>query len=223
MSNAVILLSGGKGIRFGSQTPKQYLLLKDQPIVLYSFKQFLSSPHVHEIVVVAESEFQPLFINTTDKILTFAKPGARRQDSLMNGFNALKSKPELVAVHDSARPFINSTMIDQAFSEAKTFGSACLAMPVNFTVREVDSTLIGQKTLDRSKVFEIQTPQILSYALLEQGLKNALENHLEVTDDVALAEALGVKAKMVLGSRFNLKITTKEDLEIATAMIEIFS
>ena len=216
-SHALILLSGGKGSRFGGNLPKQYLPLQGTPLVLFSFLIFLKHPAFSSFVVVAEEEWRFLF---TDKFnmerregqkLFFADPGATRQDSLKNGFTSLPEFEGLIAVHDGARPFITSSLIDRTLSGAEKQGAAAPALPLTFTVKRVSKEELVQETVDRSDLREIQTPQILSYQLLKEGLKKPAR----VTDDLSLVENLGIKPTLVLGERSNLKITHPEDLDLA--------
>lgn len=215
--HALIFLSGGKGSRFGSPLPKQYQTLQGVPLVLFSFLTFLKHGAFNQFVVVAEEEWHPLFKENFEKWkkegqgLIFAKPGFRRQDSLKNGFDTLTPFEGLVAIHDGARPFVSEALIDRTLEGAKTEGAAAPALPLSFTVKRVSSLEKVEETVDQSCLREIQTPQILSYILLKEGL----QKKGEVTDDLSLVEKLGMQPTLVLGERSNLKITYPEDLELA--------
>jgi 2-C-methyl-D-erythritol 4-phosphate cytidylyltransferase len=221
MTHALILLSGGKGTRFGSDLPKQYISINGLPVVLYSFLKFLYHPEFTNFVIVAESEWHSFFKQCFDKgkregqQLLFARPGARRQDSLLNGFSLLSPFDGLVAIHDGARPFISSELIDRTLHGAKKQGAAAPAMPVSFTVKKAKSDGTVEETIDRATLREIQTPQILTYDLL----KNGLRDFSDVTDDLMLVERMGHRPLLVSGERWNLKITHPEDLELAQWII----
>ncbi len=211
MSIALIFLAGGAGQRMQSATPKQFLPLKGKPIALYSFEIFLKIPAIKEIVVVAASEWRSLFPGAHK----FALPGARRQDSVFNGFSQLSEHHEWVLTHDSARPFLTKEMVEKLIDEGKKVGAATLGVPLKPTIKESSSDGIITKTLDRSKLVEIQTPQLLRKKTMHEGLALANAKSLDVTDDTALAELLDEPVKVVLGHYTNIKITTPDDLQLA--------
>ncbi len=213
----VILLAGGTGSRMNASVPKQFIQLKGKPIILYSFELFISLPQVKTIVVVCEKSYRELFQLPSNhkKNLAFANPGIRRQDSVEQGFNALEDCGQLVCIHDGARPFLTADIVERTAESAAKHGAAAAAMPVKFTIKECDQKNMVVHTPDRSKFWEVQTPQTIRYDLLKKGLKHASENALNVTDDVSLIEALGLPVQLVPGDYRNLKITTPEDLLIA--------
>lgn len=216
----VILLSGGVGTRMNSQTPKQYLNLGGKEIAKHSFECFQKMKEIAEIVIVCEDEFRHLFENKTQSSsrITFAHPGKRRQDSVFNGFCAIKSNPSYVCVHDAARPFISEDLVKKVIDAAEKYQAATAAMPVKFTVKEASYDKFVTNTPERSKVWEIQTPQVLCYEVLKKGFEAAKE--VSVTDDMSLAELIGISPKLVEGNYKNIKITTPEDFYIAKALLE---
>ncbi|MCB1119281.1 MAG: 2-C-methyl-D-erythritol 4-phosphate cytidylyltransferase [Chlamydiia bacterium] len=207
---AVILLAGGQGVRMGEAMPKQFLPLGEKPIARYSFDLFSTLSFVSEIIVVTPADFQDLFPSS------HAEPGKTRQESLRNGFDALTSAAEWVLVHDSARPFISKEMVEKVCEGAFEVGAAALATPVQLTIKEVNANHLVRKTLDRSTLVAMQTPQVMRRDWLQEGL----ENDIAVTDDVALVEALGYPVKIVPGSEWNCKITTPTDLFFAQTLVE---
>lgn len=217
---SVILLAGGRGTRMNSSIPKQYLNLKDKPIVSYSYELLLTLPHLKEIIVVCENEYQSFFEAPTQIPLRFALPGKRRQDSVYNGLQKVSDDTDLVCIHDGARPFLNKTFVLEAIHQASIHGASSLAVPLKYTVKEVNPEGFVLKTLDRSTLFEIQTPQIIDYDLLRRAFLHNIENNIEVTDDTSLVEHLDKPVKLVLSSYQNIKITTKEDLEIAEKILD---
>lgn len=217
---SIILLAGGKGSRMGADTPKQYLPLDGSPIVSYSFDLALSIPEITEIVVVCETEFQTFFKNHSPKPLKFALPGNERQDSVASGFAKISPSSDYVLVHDTARPLIQKEDIYNLLNEGIPIGAATLGVPMKFTVKEIDENGLVLQTLDRSRLYNIQTPQLLKRDLLDKGLQEAKKQGVLLTDDVALAELIGHPVKTVIGSDTNLKITTPEDLEIAKKFLD---
>lgn len=217
---SVILLSGGKGSRMNTPMPKQYLELQGKPIILYSFDFFKDLPNIKEIIVVCEPSYQYLFKAPKNIHLKFALPGPRRQDSVFNGLQLASINSDLICIHDGARPFLNEADVNKAIKEALTHGASTLGVPLKFTVKEVDANGFIKQTLDRSKLFEIQTPQIIRKDLLKKSFAYANDNKLEVTDDVSLVELLNEQVVVVLGSYQNIKITTKEDLAYAKNIVK---
>lgn len=217
---AVILVAGGIGSRMQSAVPKQYLQIKSRPIADYSFALFTSMPEVSEIVVVCAKEYQSYFQNADNKLtITFAEPGLRRQDSVYNGLQAIQTDASIICVHDAVRPCINSHLVRRVIQAAKEYGAATAAMPLKFTLKQSDENGFVQKTLDRSSLWEIQTPQVIKRALLEKGFEKANREQITVTDDVSLIELLGHPVKLIEGSYSNIKVTSPEDLVICERML----
>lgn len=211
---SVILLAGGLGARMQASVPKQFLALNDKPLALHSFEVFLNLPEVDEIVVVCDPEYRNLFKSSL-KSIAFALPGDRRQDSLHHGLLTTTPSYDLICIHDAARPFINKELVLKALQAGLEWGAAAIGMPVKFTVKQSTPKNFVKSTLDRSQVWEIQTPQVLHRSILEEGFRYAQQHQLTVTDDVSLAELIGKEVKLVEGSPTNLKITVPEDLIFA--------
>lgn len=213
---SVVLLAGGKGTRMESPVPKQYLELHNQPVVLYSFKVFAAMPQVEQLIVVCESGYREIFSSFSIKggSLSFAEPGLRRQDSLLNALQLLHGDP-LVCVHDAARPFIDEDRVHQVLNEAKNSGAAVLGVRAKSTIKVCDEAQMVLYTPDRCSLWEIQTPQAANLSLLNQGFAMAAQLNAAVTDEGGLIELLGRPVKVVEGSYLNIKLTTPEDLLIA--------
>lgn len=208
---SLIFLAGGQGNRMKAATPKQFLPLKGKPLARHSFELFLTLPMIQEIVVVCAENYESLFPEAT----LFAHPGQERQNSVENGFQRVTQKADYVLIHDSARPFVEKKDVEKLLEEGIPVGAATLGVPVKYTIKQIGIDQAVEKTLDRSSLFEIQTPQLLKSSLLRQGLDLANQKNLILTDDVALAELLDHPVKVVTGSYQNLKITTPEDLRYA--------
>lgn len=214
---SVILLCGGKGTRMGEAIPKQFLLLKNKIIALYSFDFFLRLEEVDEIIVVCDQKYRYFF--KSDKNLTFAHPGERRQDSVYSGFMMIKNRENLVCIHDSARPFVKKEDLTNAIKEAEKYGAAALGAKTKNTIKHCEKNFV-EKTLERDSLLEIYTPQIIAWDLLEKGFSFAIKNNISVTDDLSLVELIGHKGKIVESSSENIKITTPLDLKLAKAILE---
>ena len=182
---SVILSSGGIGERMQSKIPKQYLTLGDKPIARYSFEIFSEMPEVAEIIIVCDPSYHHIFASESHGIsVKFAEPGKRRQDSVFNGFKMIDKSSKLVCIHDAVRPFITADMARRILHAASETGAATAGMPVKFTVKECQEDGLVKKTLPRSLIWEIQTPQVIKPELLKLGFKMALDKDLTVTDDV---------------------------------------
>lgn len=218
---AVILLAGGIGSRMQSPTPKQFLLLQEKPVARYSFDLFSTLPNVAEIIVVCSPEYHSIFSSSnSDLRISFALPGARRQDSVFNGLQAMTRDCNVVCIHDTARPCITLPLVQRVIVAALEHGAATAAMPIKYTVKECNGDRFVKRTHDRSRLWEIQTPQAIQTSLLKNGFKQVLEDNLDVTDDVSIIELLGHPVKLVEGAYTNLKITTPEDLALAELFIK---
>ncbi len=217
---SAILLSGGVGKRMGSTTPKQYLKLQNKPLIIHSLEALLTFPNWQEIVIVCEKEYQKLFTDYSHLPLRFALPGKERQDSVFSGLKALSKHTRWVCVHDGARPLLQKQDLENVIKAGMTYEAASLAVPVKMTIKEADEDLFVKKTLDRSVLWDIQTPQFLSYELFVKGHLKALAEKTILTDDVSLIESLNHPVKLVEGSPSNIKITTLDDLPLANLLLE---
>lgn len=215
--HSLILLAGGKGTRFGSPLPKQYALLKGKPLALYSFEFFLSLPRIDEIIVVCEEEYKHYF-KSSSKPVFFALPGARRQDSVYAGLLKTSSQADFVLTHDAARPFVEKDLLLPLLEAAHRTGAAALGVAAVNTIKLCDSKNEIIKTLDRSQLWEMQTPQILKRSLFFSAFQMVHEQQIEITDDVSLAEWVSHPAEVVPSSPKNFKITTPLDLRLAEVL-----
>jgi 2-C-methyl-D-erythritol 4-phosphate cytidylyltransferase len=211
---SVILCAGGTGTRMGAAVPKQYLPLDGKPIALYSFELFAKSPEIDEIIVVCDPSYQPLF-RCNEKSLRFALPGKRRQDSVYAGLLKTAPQADFVLTHDAARPFLKSASLTAFLQTLVRADAAALAAPVTSTIKQCLPCKKIEKTIDRSCLWEMQTPQGMRRSLFFQALEHIHRQGLEVTDDMALAEAMGYPAEIVPSCATNFKITTPFDLAVA--------
>lgn len=217
---SVILLAGGQGTRFGSEKPKQFLDLCAKPVVSYSYELFCKREDIHEIIIVCSPHFRAFFNQKLSHVeVKFALPGERRQDSVFQGLQNVDPLSDFICIHDSARPLITHAIIDRLFSAASENGAAAPGVPIKFTVKECDQNLFVKHTLDRSSLWEIQTPQIIQTDILKRGFAYVNEYNLTVTDDISIVELLGLTAKLIKGEENNLKITTFLDFYLAERLI----
>eukprot|EP00879_Flechtneria_rotunda_P005146 GHRR01005428.1.p1 GENE.GHRR01005428.1~~GHRR01005428.1.p1 ORF type:complete len:336 (+),score=82.11 GHRR01005428.1:41-1048(+) len=224
-SVSVILLAGGVGKRMGASIPKQYLEIKGQAIATYSLVTFAHMPQVGQIVIVCDPSWRYIFEEHFPRLpsgvnIKWALPGAERQDSVCNGLQQVSLEAQIVAVHDSARPLVTAADAHKCMLDAFMVGAAVLGVPVKPTIKEVDADMMVVKTLNRSKLWEVQTPQCVKPDLLHEGFRLVKEKGLEVTDDVSIIEAMGLPVRITAGSYTNIKVTTPDDMSVAEKFLD---
>jgi len=221
-----LIVAGGRGNRFGGPLPKQYALLGGQPILRHTLAVFRATPGIDRIqVVIASGDEAPY----QTAIAGFDLPspvegGASRQHSVLNGLEALVAKPpDLVAIHDAARPFVRPADIAACLKALSVPGvdGAVLGVPLADTLKRVDGGAIAE-TVPRAHLWRAQTPQVFRYAALLEAHRAAASlganEATALTDDAAVAERAGLRVVMVAGHDDNRKITSADDLQQALAM-----
>lgn len=221
-----VIAAAGSGIRLGGTTKKQFLLLKEKPILVLTLQRFEHCPDIDEIAIaVPEDE-----IVGTESLLTHFRlhkvskviaGGEKRQDSVWNVLSKLDLKPsDIVLVHDGVRPFIDSKKISQIVNICKEYDAVVLAVQPKDTIRRSNGSGYFDQMLDRNALWLVQTPQGFKASLLLKAFERARKEKFYSTDEAALVERLDVKARIVQGSYDNIKITTEEDLELGKLILE---
>ncbi len=223
MSVCAVVPAGGSGTRMGGKVPKQFLNLNGNPILYYTLKTMQDCGIISELIlVVPEKEYDAACADWlgNPKIVTkVVIGGEKRQDSVYNGFAEVSPQTEIVLVHDGVRPFLSSRMIRESVDAAQKFGAAITAIPVNDTIKRVDSSGMVSQTIDREGLWRVQTPQAFQYAILKEAFTKANSENFYGTDEGTLIEHLGKPVKIVEGSEQNIKITRPEDLEMSETFI----
>ncbi len=209
----------------GSEIPKQFLELGDVPLLVHVLRVFESSRMISEIVVVVpedavtfcRDELLPPY--AFSKISAVIAGGARRQDSVWNGLQAVDERTKIVVVHDAVRPFVTGAMIEEAVAGARTHGAAIAAIPLYDTVKRVAQDGMIETTLDRQRLWSAQTPQAFDAGLLRDAHRSSQEAGVEATDDAFLVEQTGHRVAIVNGSPDNIKITRPKDLVMGEAVL----
>jgi len=217
MSVSVIIAAGGQGTRLGAGVPKQWLAIGGRTLLERSVAAFDAHPRVTEIVVVVPPGTTDAPVPPTATPRRIVSGGARRQDSVAEGFAAVSAQASVILVHDAARPFVTADVIDRAIDGALAGGAVVPAVPVHDTVKQVapgDSRVIG--TLPRETLFLAQTPQAFRRDVLAAAIR-AGQDGASGTDEAMLAEQAGHEVRLVAGDDANVKITTAADLERARA------
>lgn len=211
---AALILAGGSGSRFGGDIPKQYQVLGDRIVLRHAVDAFLAHPSVDHVRVVLRPEDRPLYDDAFSGVplLPPASGGATRQESTCLGLESLRDlAPDHVLIHDGARPFPDSGIIDRTLKALKDNPGAIPALPVNDTLKRAsaDGGTIAD-TIDRTGLWRAQTPQAFRFQDILAAHDKARGN--EMTDDSMIAENAGLSVALVMGSEDNFKITTPEDM-----------
>ncbi|MEI6862925.1 MAG: 2-C-methyl-D-erythritol 4-phosphate cytidylyltransferase [Candidatus Omnitrophota bacterium] len=218
-----IVPAGGSGSRLGLKTKKPFVMLSGKPLLYYALKALELTDAVGEIIVASEKSQ----IGRTEAIVKrfgFCKVkkvvagGRTRSGSVKNCLDAMTGSPDIVLIHDAARPLVSVDMINDSIKMASKYGACVTAVPESDTIKLSDRFGFVKKTIDRSNVFRAQTPQTFKMALIKRAYAESVSD-VEATDDSAILENRGVKIKILPGSYRNIKITTREDLKIAEALL----
>lgn len=218
---AVIIVAAGVGKRMGRGIAKQYLELKEEPILLHTLRKF-DLPEIDEIIVVIKKEDKDLFesriLNKIDFKIKTVYGGKERIDSVRNGMESLSNNIDIVLIHDGVRPFVSKDIIRENIIVAREKGAALTAVKSKDTVKIVEKDLVAN-TPNREKIYLAQTPQSFKKDILIRAY-DELESSEGITDDSMVVERLGEKIYIVQGNYDNIKITTEEDLFIGERILE---
>ncbi len=223
----VILPAAGFGARMQSSTPKQYLELAGEPILIRTVKSFLDCADIDLVVIAVAADQRQhlqtlltrhLSANQQEKII-ITTGGATRQLSVKAGFDAMPAGIRIILVHDAARPLISSRLIRSCIRTVIARGAAIVAIPVNDTIKRVNADKSIGKTIDRSNLYSAQTPQGAHRHLFEQAYRAAGRDGFTGTDEASLFEHAGIAVAVVEGEERNIKITRPGDLQIARGLL----
>jgi 2-C-methyl-D-erythritol 4-phosphate cytidylyltransferase/2-C-methyl-D-erythritol 2,4-cyclodiphosphate synthase len=221
LSVAAIVVAAGRGIRAGSDIPKQYRELGGEPVIRSSLAIFAWHGEVTFVQPVIHPNDQAQYEAATRglKLLLPVEGGATRQASVRAGLEAVSARaPDIVLIHDAARPFCSAELVSRAISACVNTGAAIPALEVTDTIKRIDAHGRVAGTLDRSELRAVQTPQAFAYApLLDAHRRAAGEGLEDFTDDAALAEWAGLEVVVFAGEAGNIKLTTEEDFARAEA------
>ena len=222
---SAIVVAAGRGIRMKDSTRKQYLLLGNRPIVAHTLLAIQSCDLIHQIILVVpagdldycrQEIIVPLKLNIEVQLVA---GGEERQDSVYNGLQFVDDIQNLVVIHDGVRPFITADQLTQCINQARQTGACILGMPAFETVKRTDETGAIAVTLDRTRIWLAQTPQVFDYKIIYEAHYLAKKQGFKASDDAVLVERLGYAVNIVRGATSNIKITTPEDLRLGEAIM----
>ena len=221
MTNAIIV-AAGKSERMGTGTDKAFLSLGNRPVVAWSLIAFEKCPDIDRIILVIRKE-QQLAAKAVAKMFGISKlvavvPGGnKRQESVQAGLAACDVDTRFVVVHDGARPCVTPEVISEVVKLAKRVGAATVGRRMTDTVKRVEKGTLVSATEDREKLWAVQTPQAFNFRVLQNAYKSLGKN--DVTDDCQAVELSGEAVRIYENREPNFKITTVEDLQIASALL----
>jgi len=226
MHVVALIPAAGRGRRMGSEKNKAFLPLGGIPLLTRTLQKFEACSRVDEILPLVPEADVPLWSEEIfhrsglKKIFRILPGGLERQDSVYGGLKAVGSQADFVIIHDGVRPFVSPELIERALLETRRHKAVVVALRAGDTVKEVSGEGEVLRTLDRSRLWMIQTPQSFELGVILRAHEKAREEGFCGTDDASLVERLGIPVRVIEGSRFNLKITTPEDLILGEALLK---
>lgn len=228
--NIAIILASGSGKRMGAGKNKTLIKLGKVPLIFHTLKNFEKCELINEIILVVKDKEKKIFQNIAQKynfkkVKAIISGGKERQDSGYNGIefidkNIANKKELIVLFHNGANPFVAQEEIEASIEMANKYGASVVAHKTKDTIRQVDKNNFSLGVIDRSNLWNMQTPQAIKFSLVKKAFQKAREEKFLGTDDVSLVERLGKKVKIIEASENNFKITTPIDLELAKIILK---
>ena len=211
----VVIVAGGSSTRTTGSELKQFRWVAGKPMLLHSLQSFMARPDVLSVVCVIPKDFVAdpppwIFQCDIDRLL-LSIGGETRTDSVRNGLEDLPDEASIALIHDAARPLIDDAVVDRVIAKAREGDCAVPALPIIDTVKEVDEQGMVTRTMDRSRLWRVQTPQGFPRAIIERAHREAKQARATATDDAALCERIGARVAIVPGNPRMMKVTTEND------------
>lgn len=224
-SFSVIVPAAGKSERFGGAEKKTFAKLDGRPIFLRSLEHFINRPDVCEtILVVAPEDIGQMKSQYGANIglmgIKLVEGGAERRDTVALALKQVSDQADYVAIHDAARPCLTQEMINQVFDEAVKSGAATLASPITGTIKRVSESMVIDETVSRDGLYEAQTPQVFKKQIIVDAYAKLDAATKDITDDVQVVELSGHPVTVVISDATNIKITTRADIHLASAILK---
>ena len=221
-SCSVVVVAAGSSTRMGFD--KVLADVGGLPVIVRCLKSFEKAPSVSEVVVVTRTDLVPEVARLCQdfglsKVVKVIRGGENRTQSARLGTLECASKAKLIAIHDGARPFVTVQVIEDAVAQAAVNGAAAPAVPVKDTIKAAHDGLV-ERTLDRTELYAVQTPQVFDGDLIRAALQKAVDDGVSLTDDCAAVERLGMRVALTPGDERNIKLTTPTDLLIGEILSE---
>jgi len=222
---SAIIVAAGKGTRMGPDIDKLFLEIAGEPLITHTWRRFDSLPDFSEIILVVRDGMQPAFEEIAlragfKKPYRLVKGGAERQDSVWNGLQALHPDTQIVAIQDGARPCTSPQQIRATLVAAAEGGAAVAAQRVIDTIKESSDGSTVDRTLNRSLLWAVQTPQTFQVSVILKALAAVRDSGKMVTDDTAACELIGQPVRLVAGSSPNPKVTLPADIPYIEMLIK---
>lgn len=229
-----IVPAAGLGKRFGQGGNKPFQMLGNKPLVVWIFEVLESINEIAEIIPVFKKDDMALGCDLLEKfkfskVKRITAGGKERQDSVYSALALIDKETDVVLIHDGVRPLIEKSIVEESIRQLRRVDGVVVGVPLKDTIKEVRSQVSGvrrkgeeiivKKTLNRSVLWAIQTPQVFKYSVLMKAYRKAMDERFYSTDDSAIVEKYGGKVKTIMGSYSNIKITTPEDLDIAELLL----
>ena len=225
-----IVLAGGSGSRMKSDTPKQYMVLREKPVLYYSLRTFSQLDYIDGVILVVSSNDDISYVKReiidkyqVEKVKDITVGGEERYYFVYNGLKCI-DEADYVMIHDSARCLIDTDTIDRVYEEVRRSNAVVAAVPVKDTIKRSDDKGYAAETLNRAQLWQIQTPQAFDFDLIMNAYRTMMAdgNRTGITDDAMVVERYtDTKVKLVMGDYRNLKITTPEDMIIAETFLSV--
>jgi len=226
MNNSAIITAAGSGQRMNYSKKKQFIEIEGKPILLYTLDKFIQAQCFDSIIITCPAS-DVVFLEDIlfgkfgyeRNQISIIPGGKRRQDSVYNALKIIDETTEIVAIHDSVRPFVKISEIVESVELARKHGAVTLAHPVKNTIKQVEDNQVI-KTLDRKNLWEIYTPQTFRVKLIKKAHEFAKTKNLTVRDDAELVEIFGKNVYVLKSSSENIKVTNRFDLKIAKMILK---
>jgi len=219
-----IIVAAGKGTRMGAKVDKLFLELDGAPVIVHTWRRFEQARIIDEIILVVREGLQPTYQEIAKKYefrkrFRLVAGGAERQDSVWNGLQAIVAEAEIVVIQDGARPCTSDELIKTTIIAAREVGAAVAAQPITDTIKESADGRFIARTLERSKLWSVQTPQTFRAEIIRRALEEVRKRKLTVSDDTAACELIGQAVKLVASAEPNPKVTRREDVSFVEMLL----
>jgi len=221
---SAILVAAGQSTRMGAGVDKLFLEVAGRPLVAHTWQRLDSNPDLNEIIVVVRDGMQRAFQELAGqcgfkKRFQLVAGGKERQDSVWNGLQAVSSDAEIVVIQDAARPCTSPQLIADTIQAAREVGAAVAAQRVTDTIKESAGGTTIQRTVDRARLWAVQTPQTFRAEVIRRALAAVRQKGLLITDDTAACELIGQPVKLIESAAPNPKVTSPADLPLVELLL----